>query len=114
MQQQPASRAAQAQITSYAHLHLPCQVTMRRRSAKYLNTSNFQNISNFSRLRIKEKCLRMDAASSVRHALSGASGAHLDRAAGNLMDPENLQPLHACVVGDRRVDIWSAVAACRL
>jgi hypothetical protein len=46
---------------------------MRRCSAKYSNTGNFQIIPNFSRLRIKEKCRRMDAASSVRHVLTVAA-----------------------------------------
>ena len=48
----------------------PClPVAVCPRSAKYLNTGNFQIIPKFSRLRIKEKCLRKDAASSLGHAL---------------------------------------------
>src|SRR5271169_3225314 len=54
---------ALAQAVSSKHTHVPCQIAMRHRSTKCVNTCSFQVIPCCSRLGINVKCPPMDAAS---------------------------------------------------
>src|SRR5271165_2196681 len=88
----PSLLSAFAQTTSSTHSHLPCQVAMRSRSAKYLSTGSFQIIPNFSRLRIKRD-VSADGRRVQRSTRLILAARTSDHFFGNLMGPENLPTL---------------------